>query len=97
MDYKAMPIIRVEIECLKHDIAMFLGVHGSELGEQIEKGIETAIRNYDFDGNICKIVHDIITEDIKNFYKYHEGRNIIRDAVYKILNGKEDAKEGEHD
>jgi hypothetical protein len=43
MNYEAVPVIRLEIEGMKHSILQHLGVVGSELGKNLEGEIEKAL------------------------------------------------------
>ncbi len=85
MDIKSIPIIRVEIDQLKHSIISHMGVYGSVLGEVIDAEIEKAIVNYDFEGEVRLIVNDAISSELKSYFAYGIGRTVIREAVTASL------------
>jgi len=86
MDTSSVPIIKLELEGMKHRIMTHLGVHGSELGDIINAGIDRAIKSYDFDDKVLSTVHEVLNTEIDNFLKYGGGRVVIREAVAKTLN-----------
>ena len=86
MDVQNVPIIKFELDRIRQQIKANLGTAGSELGEMIDKGIESAISSYDFDGKVIMIVHELITEEIDRFFKYGPGKTVVRETVEETLN-----------
>lgn len=85
MNAEAIPIIRFQIENLKHQIASHLGAVGSELGEAVENAVDKAVAEYDFDGEVSRIVSQVVSEELQAFYTYGRGRLIIREALDQAL------------
>ena len=86
MNIENVPLIRFELENIRHQIKSHLGTAGSELGEMIDKSIQNAISDYDFDGKVIKITHEIITEEIENFFKHDPGRDVVKATIAETLN-----------
>lgn len=81
MDYKAMPILRMEVEGMKASILTHLGARGSELGEALSAEIDSAIANYDWQGEVKRIVHATLSEKIRYYFTFGEGAKAVQDAV----------------
>lgn len=88
----SIPIIRLEIEGMRHAIVAAVGKHLAEMDSDIQVAIE----------NICTPEHvtDIIKKtasaeidaaiksEIEQFYRYGPGREVIKKAVHETLDGK---------
>lgn len=81
MDYKAMPILRMEVEGMKASILTHLGAMGSELGDALSAEIDKAIANYDWQGEVTRIVHSALTEKITEYFSWGDGSKAVRAAV----------------
>lgn len=81
MDHNAIPIIRIEIEHMKHSIISHIGALHSDLGEALSVEIEKALANYDWQGQVTKIVHDAITKQIAWHFNHGDGKDMVESAV----------------
>lgn len=81
MDYKAMPILRMEVEGMKAAILTHLGARGSELGDALSAEIDKAIAEYDWQGEVKRIVHAALSENINYYFKFGDGAKAVKDAV----------------
>ena len=86
MNIEAMPVLRIEIERLKHTIVSMIGARGSELGEYISAEMDKAVHNYDWEGHVRKIVHETINERIKAYFSYGDGAKAIKSAIDQGFN-----------
>jgi len=86
MDLEAVPIIKFDIENIRQTIRMHLGTSVHELGEKIEEGIESAVASYDFDGKVTTILHEVLSKEIDNFFKFGFGRQVVKSIIEKTLN-----------
>ena len=81
MNIEAMPIIRLTVEGMKHQILAYIGANGSELGDKIEAEVTKAINSYPWDKDVEKIVHELIEEAVIRFFKYGKGGVAIDKAI----------------
>jgi len=81
MNYEALPKIRLEVESMKHAILQHIGVVGSDLGERLSKEIEHSIESYPWQTEVDIIVHTAITNHIQEYFKYGDGREMIKGAL----------------
>ena len=84
MRAEAIPIIRLEIDHMKHAIASALGIEGSDLEEFINEEIENQLAILVKD-EIPRMVRDAIvqcTQDsLKSYFSYGDGAKAINDAI----------------
>jgi len=80
-----LPLIRIEIQEMKHTITSHLNTYHKQVSEAVEKEIETAIEEYDFVGEVQKIVHNVMTSKIDNYFKYGAGNKLISEVIGKTL------------
>ena len=76
-----MPIIKLEVERMKHTIMSHLGAYNNEMGKAIEAQIERAIESYDWEGQVTRITHECIQERIQSYFKYGAGSRFIGECV----------------
>lgn len=84
-----IPIIRLEVEHMKHAIISAF----NDTALQLDEAIRNAINAYCQPENIQHVVttevkrvlDEVIKAEIKDFYQYGEGRKIVKDAVIKRL------------
>ena len=81
MDSKSIPLIRLEIEHMKHSILHHMGLRNSDLGDAIEAEIDKALACYPWETAVRKIVHQQITDQVEWFFKYGEGATAIRESL----------------
>lgn len=87
MNIDAMPLIRLEVESMKHAIISHLGVHGSELGKILDAEIQKAIDTYPWESSVAEIVHDALHSEIERYFRFGEGRKAIQQSVEESLLG----------
>ena len=81
MDSNAVPLIRLEIENLKHAIIRHMGAVGSELGERLSEQIDKAIEEYPWEEQVKKITHEAIDDTIERYFKHGHGMTVL----YRVL------------
>ena len=90
MDSQFAPQIRLEIEAMKASIMHHMGLHGSELGEHIDREVMKAIESYPWEERVRKIAHNAIDEAVERYFKYGGGAyRAIHDAIDKAVEGLE--------
>ena len=60
------PIIRLEIEQMRHSIAAMLSKHTLEMDAKIQQALKVACDNFDYRGEVLRIANDCIRGAIKN-------------------------------
>lgn len=88
-----LPIIRLEIEGMRHEITHYMSEHVLQLDQDIRNTIEKfcTMENIQLtiSAEVLKQLDIAIAEEVRNFFSYHaEGRAKVREAVEKYL-GKE--------
>ena len=81
----SIPIIRLEVQSMKHSIMVALTEHQAQMDEDIQKAVEA----YCTDENISRVVRaaataemeQAIKEEVGAFFKYGDGRKAVRAAV----------------
>jgi len=80
------PIIRLELERMKHSMLVHLGVYHQEISDQVEQYMNRAIENFDFGTVVEEAARDGIIETINGYFKYGDGNRFICDVITKSLN-----------
>lgn len=81
MKFEATPVIRLEIENMRHAIVHRMGVAGSQLGEYMNAEIQRQIDSYPWEEKVRAAVHGAITDAIEAHFKYGKGYQVLRDAI----------------
>ena len=84
MDFESVPIVRLELEHMRHLILSHLRVSG-ELGEALNDRIGEAIKSYDFNGKVSAIASDVINRQIEAYFRHGNGRVCIQKAIQDVL------------
>jgi len=85
MDIENVPIIKIDLDNIRRQIKTSLGVSNNELGTMIDDALKEAISSYDFDSKVINIVHEIITEEIDEFFKNGPGRIVVKKTIEETL------------
>jgi hypothetical protein len=84
MRAEAFPIIRIEIDHMKHQIASMLGIKGSDLelaiNEEIEKQMAIFARET-LPTMVRETLHEAVEAELKSYFKFGDGATAIQDAV----------------
>lgn len=83
------PIIRLEVQSMKHTVHAMLLKHAAQMDEDIQRAVDSACTPE----NVSRIVEQTageeikraIEEEIQKFYRYGDGREAVREVVEKIL------------
>lgn len=90
MDLKSVPIIRLEIENLKHSISHYLGIENSDLEKVVHQEID---KQKDFLDQqvrleVSRCINQIIREKVYEYFSTGEGADNIKKAIKKTLDKK---------
>lgn len=86
-----IPIIRLEVNRMRHALQVALLEHSATMDADMQHAIE----QFCTPENIHQVIHetaskvltDIIQEEVKNFFRFGDGRGIVAEAVKaKLLN-----------
>jgi hypothetical protein len=85
-----VPIIRFEIEGMKHTLQVALSQYAAVMDEQMQEAVEASCTVENLQRIIEKSakqeIECAINEEIRKFYSYGKGREAIRNAVQLELN-----------
>ncbi len=80
-----LPRVRIELDGMKHQIVHAFASHNDETEKAIEEQLTVAIKNFPFEETIRDLSREVISSAIKDalehYFKYGEGREVIRKAV----------------
>ena len=85
MRSEAMPIIRLEVENLKHAIVTHMGCIGSELGDRIAAEVDKAVEQYPWESTVKKVVEQSIYKALERHFTYGRGFKAIEGAIEAAL------------
>lgn len=84
-----IPIIRLELESMKHSIYAAFSEHAASMDLDIKASVEAFCTPGNPKGiikdQVDRVLKAAIEDEIKSFYAYGDGRKIIREAVQKRL------------
>lgn len=85
----SVPVVRLEIEYMKHAILHAFTEHSARIDEDVRKAVEHFCRPENVKAIIEKAVNDTlkhaIEAEIDNFYRYGAGQRFLAEAVAKHL------------
>ena len=81
MKSEMVPIIKFEVEHMKHTLMAHLGLCGSELGGYVAAAMGRAVENYPWEQNVTNIVHSVLTYEIEQYFTHGPGKDLISQAV----------------
>lgn len=86
------PIIRMEIEGMKHTVVAMLRDHALMLDTELNKAVKDYCRPENVEDIIARQVQtsvdEAIQDEIRDFYRYGKGRSVIKAAVELTLGGE---------
>ena len=88
MDLRQVPILKIEIEGIKHSVAHMLTDHQHELSELIKQSMTKAIADYDLDGAVRGAVHSSINKAIERYFEYGDGNKAIEQVIDEAFSKK---------
>jgi len=80
-----MPIIRLEVEQIKHQILHHFGQYQKEVSVAVEKQIEKVIGEFDFYAEIKPIVEKCLRDNLNGYFSYGEGNTMINNSLQEAL------------
>lgn len=92
-----MPLVKVEIDRMRHTIVTQLGLMHSELGEALSAEIERAVAEYDWQAHTRRIVNEVLDKCVSDYFSIGPGFDLISSTVEKAFNSIFDATERENE
>ena len=80
------PLVKLEVQEMKHQIMHYLAQHHSNVEVEVERQIEAAIANYNFEIKVQEAVWNAINESIKHYFSRGDGMIFVSNAVTETLN-----------
>ena len=84
-----MPIIRLEIEQMRHCVLSHLAQYNKEIEGMVSEEIDRVIKNIDLRAEVRKHMVSCITGAVESYFKYGDGSKAVKDAVWESLTGQE--------
>jgi hypothetical protein len=85
----AIPIVRLEVDGMKHSILQALSTYATDLSEEIKSAVERFCTPENIQAVIDREVHSVISrvvgEEVDRFYRSGAGRAVISQAVQERL------------
>ena len=91
MNLDCMPIVRITLHNMTHEIMSAIGIEGSELsviiGEKVKESFGKAVKDIELKVNheVEKYIAERISATIKNYFTIGAGQEIIENKVWKLL------------
>ena len=86
-----VPIIRMEVESMKHTICTALTQYEAQLSEEIQAAVEEYCKPENIDKVISSAVREtlsgVLRQEVEDFFRKGDGRDMVREAVYKRFKG----------
>jgi hypothetical protein len=81
-----IPMVRLTVEHMQHEIMQALNVHSAEMKDAIEEEVALVIQNFDWRSDVGRLARDAINQAIKReveafFARSGPGGRAIRDAI----------------
>lgn len=84
-----LPIIRLEIEGIKHSVVRMLDEHLFQIDADVREAVERLVTPDIISGAIAREVANVmdivIKEEVDRYYRYGEGRAAIKAAIIERL------------
>jgi len=88
-----MPIVRLEVEHMKHSIQMACTEYIAKMDADIQAAVERVCTPEHISDVVCRAAKETIDkavdEEVRSFYRYGAGREAVRKAVVDTLTEKE--------
>lgn len=98
-DFQGLPIIKIEIERMRHAICKVMGEHETKIDTYVNESIDRYVNGGQLQSDIDRHVNDSIRhalkEQIDNFFRCGEGRAAIAGIVIDRLSAELDKEKGE--
>ena len=87
----SVPIIRLEVEGMKHTVQVALMNHAAQMDTSIQQAVEAYCTKENIDAVVMKVAREAldmaVREEVRNFFGYGRvGRQAVREAVHHWLN-----------
>jgi len=91
MDNMNIPIIRLEVERMKHTILQALPQHAAAMDASVTAAIEAFCTQANIDSVVrvaaMEALNAAVKEEVRSFFQYSKpGRQAVREAVIEYLN-----------
>jgi hypothetical protein len=87
-----IPIIKLEVENMRHTMAFALSKYATELDEILQAALVVYCTPENLERVIqseaTKVLDQVIKEEVENWFMYGEGRKVIKEAIEKKLRGQ---------
>lgn len=85
----SVPIIRLEVDRMKYAICTALTQYEAQLSVEIQAAVDEYCKPENIDKVISSAVSEtlsgVLRQEVEDFFRKGDGRDIVREAVYKRL------------
>lgn len=82
MRNEIMPIIKLELQHMRHTMLQHLELPGGEFAEAMDAELKIAIENFDWDAKMSEACHKAIHQAIDSYFDYGgKGYQFVRDTL----------------
>lgn len=91
MSNNTYPVIRLEVERMKHSILVALSEHATTMDASVAKAVEAYCTQENIDRVVWSAAKEAldsaVREEVREFFRYSKpGRQAVREAVFEYLN-----------
>jgi len=79
------PLIKIEIDQMKHTILHHFNSYQKNISDYVKEQIESAVKNYDFEGEVKQAVYQVISRSLEDYFKWGDGNKLISNALNEAL------------
>lgn len=84
-----LPIIKLELQGMKYQIIHAFETHNREVEAVVDEQLQRAIANFPFEEEVQRLSREVISSAIKEaleyYFKYGEGREVIKKSIIEAL------------
>lgn len=88
-DFTQVPIIKFDLQHAREHIAVAVATRSDEISEMVQESLDEfcTVENLQriINQHVGVIIPEIIKTELDNFYKYGDGRAVIKEAVIARL------------
>ena len=82
-----LPIIRLEIEGMKHTIMQYLSKYHMEIEDIVSQEIDQALEGIDLRAKVRAEIADCVNRSIESYFRRGDGAKVVEAAVWESLTG----------
>lgn len=77
--------IKFELSHMKNTIVRHLSEHQVNMNGELEKAVDQAVKDFDFQAEVTKVVSKEIAQQVERYFKYGAGHRLLENAVTESM------------